>query len=99
MLDLAMDSKADSKVEAEIKEKLGNATYLKHELKYRSKTSKIGDDWFYRFTENRPVKFNFFKKIKMFKKIRVHFKIFGENRIQKFKVMRSTKFSEIKNGV
>jgi hypothetical protein len=70
MLDLAMDSKADSKVEAEIKEKLGNAIYLKHELKYRSKTSKIGDDWFYRFTENRSVKFNFFlKKLKCLKKL------------------------------
>jgi hypothetical protein len=46
--------------------------------------------------ENRPVKF--LKKLKFeiknSKKIRVHFKTFVQNRIQKFKVTNAIKFSE-----
>jgi hypothetical protein len=37
-----------------------------------------------------------FLKIKKSKKTRVHFKIFGQNRIKKFKVTRPTKFGEVK---
>jgi hypothetical protein len=49
---------------------------------------KTDGDRFYRFIENRLVKFEILKKIKSFeiknsKKTRVHFKIFGENQIQK----------------
>jgi hypothetical protein len=38
-------------------------------------------------------------EIKISKKTRVHFKIFGQNRIQKFKVTHPTKFDEVKNSV
>jgi hypothetical protein len=38
-------------------------------------------------------------EIKISKKTRVHFKIFGQNRIQKFEVTRPTKFDEVKNSV
>jgi hypothetical protein len=38
-------------------------------------------------------------EIKNSKKTRVHFKIFGQNIIQKFDVTHATKFSEVKNGV
>jgi hypothetical protein len=56
---------------------------------------------FYRFTENQAVKFEFFKilkiEIKKSKKTSVHFKIFGENKIQKFEETCPTKFSKMKN--
>jgi hypothetical protein len=38
-------------------------------------------------------------EIKNSKKTRVHFKIFGQNRIQKFKVMCPRRFGEVKNDV
>jgi hypothetical protein len=68
-----------------------------HRLKNRSKTGQIGPD---RFSVNWPVQIEFFNNLKNFeikdsKKTRVHFKIFGQNGIQKIKLTRSVKFAEV----
>jgi hypothetical protein len=57
----------------------------------------------YNIVENRLVRFdeifenlgNF--EIKISKKTRVYFKIFGQNQFQKFKVLHSRQFMEVKN--
>jgi hypothetical protein len=38
-------------------------------------------------------------KQKILKKTRVHLKIFGQNKIEKFEVTCPTKFGEVQNGV
>jgi hypothetical protein len=63
------------------------------------KTRETSPDRFDRFSVNRPVKFEIFKNLKTFeiknyKKTRVYFKIFGQNRIQKHEVTHPTKFGE-----
>jgi hypothetical protein len=67
------------------------------------KTGKPGLDRFCRLTENRPVPFGIFKnfknEIKNPKKIRLHFKNFDQNKIQKFIVLRPGKIKEDAAGV
>jgi hypothetical protein len=45
------------------------------------------------------LKFLKIKKVKKSKKIRVYFKIFGQNRIEKIEILHPTKFDEVQNGV
>jgi hypothetical protein len=70
----------------------------------RSVFVKTDPVWFCRLTKNRPVPFEIFKNLKIFeiknpKKTRLHFKIFCQNRIQKFVILRPTKFEEGAVGV
>jgi hypothetical protein len=64
------------------------------------KTDKTDLIQFYRFTENQMIEFEIFEnlrnfKIKNSKKTSLHFKTFGQNRIQKFVVFHPRKIKKV----
>jgi hypothetical protein len=62
------------------------------------KTGETGPDRFLRFSVNRSVTFKISKILKkILKKIRVYFKIFGQNRIKKIELTRYAKFAKVQN--
>jgi hypothetical protein len=62
------------------------------------KTGETGPDRFLWFSVNRSVTFKISKILKKkSKKIRVYFKIFGQNRIKKIELTRYAKFAKVQN--
>jgi hypothetical protein len=64
-----------------------------------TKTDKTGLVRFCQFIKNRPIEFVIFEILRNFElkilKTSIYLKIFGQNRIQKFKVFCPTKIMEV----